>query len=45
MEGAWLRHQTSPLPHRRGAPRLSTVVLVGAFVTVLVLYIVLRQGG
>ncbi|WP_327109689.1 hypothetical protein OHB12_17570 [Nocardia sp. NBC_01730] len=45
VEGVWLRHGAAPLPHSRGGPRLSTVVLVGAFVAVLALYIVLHQGG
>ncbi|UAK35188.1 hypothetical protein K8O92_16010 [Nocardia asteroides] len=43
VESVWLRRR--PAPHRSGVPRMSTVALLVAFLAVLVLYIVLRQGG
>ncbi|WP_040781291.1 hypothetical protein [Nocardia pneumoniae] len=42
VDGVWLRHR--PPPDRPGIPRMSTVVLLVAFVAVLALYIVLGHG-
>lgn len=42
VEGGWLDRR--PRPHPTGRPRLSTVLLVLAFVGVLVLYLILQPG-
>ncbi|WP_174186416.1 hypothetical protein [Nocardia barduliensis] len=43
VENVWLRRR--PPPERPGAPRMSTVILVVAFLAVLALYIMLHQSG
>ncbi|WP_147132543.1 hypothetical protein [Nocardia ninae] len=42
VESVWLRHR---LPPRPGRPRVSTVLLVVAFISLLALWVVLRPGG
>ncbi|MFI6366048.1 hypothetical protein ACIBG0_25210 [Nocardia sp. NPDC050630] len=45
VESVWLR-RTPPLPPRpRGIPRMTTVLLVAAFIAVLLLYLAVRPGG
>ncbi|MGK8509719.1 hypothetical protein ACRS5S_17285 [Nocardia asiatica] len=43
VENVWLRRR--PPPARPGAPRMSTVILLVAFLAVLALYIVLHPSG
>ncbi|MEU7628622.1 hypothetical protein AB0C34_01365 [Nocardia sp. NPDC049220] len=43
LDSVWLGLRSSPLPSLRHGPRWSTVVLAGAFLAVLVLYIVVRR--
>ncbi|MET8799155.1 hypothetical protein ABZV91_22440 [Nocardia sp. NPDC004568] len=42
VESSWLDRRARP--HPTGRPRLSTVLLVIAFVAVLVLYLILQPG-
>ncbi|MGY4102727.1 hypothetical protein ACW2Q0_24680 [Nocardia sp. R16R-3T] len=44
VESVWLRRRPSP-PLRRGVPRITTVLLVAAFIAVLMLYLMVRPGG
>ncbi|MCP2289884.1 hypothetical protein ACFYT3_20735 [Nocardia amikacinitolerans] len=43
VESVWLGRRRTPV--HLGRPRLSTLLMLAAFVAVLVLYIALRPGG
>ncbi|WP_330249828.1 hypothetical protein OG874_26425 [Nocardia sp. NBC_00565] len=45
VDSGWLRHRPPPPPRPRGVPRMTTVLLVAAFIAVLVLYLAVRPGG